>query len=50
MSEADKMSKSIPISTIGEYIRSELVITENGNMIIDFQPPYPKLNKGVAES
>ena len=34
--------KSIPIKTSDNYIYSELVISEQGNMIVDYKPPYRK--------
>ena len=33
--------KTIPITT-ENYIQAELVISEKGNMIIDYKPPYRK--------
>lgn len=41
----EKINKTIPITTIDDFIVSELVITDKGNMIIDYRPPYKKIKK-----
>lgn len=33
-----------------KYIISELIISEKGNMIIDYKPPYSKKEKEVEDN
>ena len=36
------MNKVIPFGKIGDYVTSELIITDKYRMIIDYNPPYRK--------
>lgn len=35
------MEKRIPLKTIDKFIVSELIISDNYRMIVDYNPPYP---------
>ena len=34
--------KVIPFGKIGDFVTSELIISDNYNMIVDYNPPYKK--------